>query len=285
MHKRSIVELIEERIDQGGVDLPVFHRIAMKLQKLISEEDYGAVDMSRLVQKDQALTSHVLRRANSAFYAGLNPVTTIRDATVRLGGQSVLNIVMAVTLKHLYRPQTKAFSRWMNDLWCHALSSALASRWLALRLGLDKLTEEAFLAGLLHDIGKLLLLKIIEDLQRSGSIQKNVSDSVIDDILNNLHCVQGEKFMRQLNMPEVYCHVVARHHDEDKKGEKVMVDLVRLANLACRKLGLGLYEDPGIMLSVSPEAINLMASDLLLAELQVKLEDYKTRLYRQKVGK
>jgi HD-like signal output (HDOD) protein len=182
---------------------------------------------------------------------------------------------MVVTQKQSYRSRNKQILPLMNPLWSHALGSAVASRWLAMQLGLHRIAEEAFLAGLLHDIGKLLLLKIIEELQASDTIPRNISRQLITDILEAMHCGQGDLLMRHLNMPDVYCLVVAQHHEAEVKAENVVLNLVRLADLTCRKLGIGLKDDPGLMLSTTPEAINLMATDLLLAQLQVRMDEYK----------
>ena len=80
--------------------------------------------------------------------------------------------------------------------------------------------------------------------------------------------------MELQNMPNVYCEVVAKHHNPDISGSSTVLNLVRLANLTCHKIGLGLKHDPGLMLSSTPEAFSLMAKDIVLAELQVKLEGY-----------
>ena len=168
----------------------------------------------------------------------------------------------------------------MNPLWSHALGTAIGGRWLALHLGLNRLAEECFLAGLLHDIGKLLLLRLIEDLQRSNRIPQNISPSIIKDILEDMHCAKGEQLMVHLNMPEIYCLAVGKHHNDGELEENAIMNLVKLANQTCHKLGIGLKQDPGLMLSTTTEAINLMASDLLLAELQVKLEEYKSSVTR-----
>ncbi len=278
MPDKSIVEYIKERLDHGGIELPVFDRVALKLQQLLASDDYGARDIAKIIEKDQSLASQTLKMANSSFYYGLHPVSTIWDATVRLGIKSIINLVMVVTQKRSYSSLKKSYKRWMNPLWIHSLSVAVASKWLAERLGLNKLAEESFLAGLLHDIGKLLLLKIIEDVQDSEPIDWDISSSVIDDILESMHCDSGEQLMRHLNMPDPYCLVVLRHDEIEVPGDNVLINIVRLANLTCHKLGLGPKHDPGIMLSATTEAINLMAPDLLLAELQVELEKYKSSL-------
>ena len=275
MSQGSIIEFVKERLDQGALELPVFDAVAVKVQQMLSASDCSAKTIAEAIQRDQALASHVLKVANAPFYAGLNPVKTIRDAIVRLGDKSIANMVMMVTQKRSYFSHNRELQGLMSPLWSHALGVAVGSRWLALHLGLERLAEEAFMAGLLHDIGKLLLLRIVEDLQQTESIEVNVSGSVVQDILETMHTAQGEILMRHLNMPESYCQVVARHHDPELSEESLLVNLIRLVNLTCHKLGIGLKSDAGLMLSTTPEAINVMAADLILAELQVKLEEYK----------
>ncbi len=275
MPQGSIIEFVKERLDQGGLELPVFDAVAVKVQQMLSAGECSAKTIAEAIQRDQALASHVLKVANAPFYAGLHPVKTIQDAIVRLGDKSIANMVMMVTQKRSYFSHKAELQRLMPPLWSHALGVAVGSRWMALHLGLDRLAEEAFMAGLLHDIGKLLLLRIVEDLQQSESIESNVSGNVVQDILETMHTAQGEMLMRHLNMPESYCQVVAKHHNVELSDESVLVNLIRLVNLTCHKLGIGLKSDPGLMLSTTPEAINVMASDLVLAELQVRLQEYK----------
>jgi HD-like signal output (HDOD) protein len=277
MNGRSISELIEEKLDNGGIELPVFNPIALKVQRLVSDENCGAKDFAKIIEKDQTLTSLTLKTANCSFYTGLRPIKTIQEATVRLGAKSLLNLVMTVTQSQAYRLHKRELARWMSPLWNHALATAAAARWLAIHLGLDRLSEEGFLAGLLHDIGKLLLLRVVEDLQESGSSEHEVSDGIIHDILEGMHCHCGERLMRHLNMPDAYCKAVGSHHERET-GEDLLLNLVRLANLTCHKLGIGLTRDQDTMLSTTPEAIRLMASDLLLAELQVYLGEYSNSI-------
>ena len=278
MREKSIVGYIEERLENGGIELPVFDRVAIELQEMIAKDDFSAKDMARIIQRDQALTSQALKMANSSFYYGLHPVSTISDAIVRLGVKSIVNMVMVVTQKKSYYSLKPSYKRWSNPLWIHSLTVAVASKWLANNLGLNSLAEESFLAGLLHDIGKLLLLKIIEELQDSDPDEWDLSDSVIDDILESLHCERGEQLMRQSNMPELYCQVVLSHDSSEVSGNNPAINIVRLANLTCHKLGIGLKYNDEIMLSATSEAISLMASDLLLAELQVELEGYQKNM-------
>ncbi len=271
--EKPLLQLIEESLYKGGIDLPVFHSVVLDLQRLLSTKEYQATQVVSIIQKDQALAADVLKLANSSFYAGLKTIKTIQDAFVRLGAKSVFNLVMLITHKQGYRSNRKELAGLMKPLWGHALAAGIGSRWLASRLGLEKYSEEGFLAGLLHDIGKLFLLKVIEDLEETEVPAGSLSDAMIEELLVEMHCTHGERLMRHLNMPEEYCQVVRKHHDPVISEDSVLLHLVRLANGTCHRLGIGLKSEPGIMLSTLPEAIKLMASDLLLAELQVHIEE------------
>jgi HD-like signal output (HDOD) protein len=274
MPEKSLVQLIEERLTEGGIDLPIFHGVVLELQKLFSGSDYDLKEVVEIILKDQVLASRVLNVANSSFYAGLKSAKTIQEAVVRLGAQSVSNLAVMVTQGQIYASPRKEINHLLERLWIHAIGTGFAARWLASRLGLNRLCDESFLAGLLHDIGKLFLLKVIEDLQTRGTGSNTFSPTLIDDVLETMHCQHGERLMRQFNVPEIYCTVAAKHHNDAVAGEDITLNLVRLANLTCHKLGIGLRNDPGLMLSTSPEALTLMAGDLMLAELQVEIEEH-----------
>lgn len=273
MENKPLVRLIEERLEQGDVNLPIFHTVVLELQPFLTTSDYSLTEVVDIIRRDQALASGILKVANSSFYAGLKTIKTIQDAVVRLGAKSVSNLVTVITQRQNYVSDSREVGRLMESLWRHALGTAVSVRWLAMRLGFDRLSEEGFLAGLLHDVGKLFLLKVIEDLQKGHEGLASIPARLVDDVLETMHCTQGERLMRQFNMPEEYCRVVAMHHNEVIAGDDIVLNLVRLANLTCHKLGIGLRHDPGLMLSTSREAVSLMVSDMMLAELQVQIED------------
>ena len=274
MPERSLVELIEETIAENRVELPVFDQFAVKLNQLVRKDDFGAADVASLIEKDQSMSSEVLRAANSSFYAGLNPVRTIRDSAVRLGAQTLVSIVTTVAQRRLYRSRFQENNVLLKKLWRHALGSAMGARWLCRQMGLEKLSEECFMAGLFHDFGKLLLLRVLEYLQETDACTRTLDPDLTAHVLETLHASYGAAYLKKLNMPKVYADAASHHHDPEIKGESVLLNVVRLSNLACHKLGIGPIRNPDLMLSTTPEAIALMAKDLLLAELQVKLMDF-----------
>jgi len=275
---RPLIELVTEALEAGNLELPVFSKVATDLHHMITLDQYGLSDVAKLVETDQALASKILKAANTSFYTGLEKAKTVRDATVRLGAKSVVSLVTVATQKQLYKSRIDEFNQFMNALWSHALCVAMGSRWISINIGFNTTAEECFLAGLLHDIGKLLLLRAVEQLLLSKKIPAEISLVLIYDFIDTFHPSVGEKLMKTMNMPEEYIEVVARHHAQDLVPENVMMNVVRLANLTSHKIGCGPKNTPELMLSTTPEAMNLMAKDILLAKLQIELEEHLTPL-------
>jgi HD-like signal output (HDOD) protein len=272
--EKNLTQLISESLARKDLKLPVFNRVALRLQEMIGRNNYGAQDIADLIQQDQALTSHILKVANSSFYMGLSPVKTLTSAATRLGGNTLVTLAHVVTQRDLYRTRVKQFKPWIARLWSHALGVAVSSKWLAQNMGYQTAAEEAFMAGLLHDIGKLLLMRIIDELMVRGEVRGKVSVNLVREIMADMHAEYGRIYLETINMPESYSKVAGDHHSNDVSGENVVLNLVRLGNMTCHKLGIGMKATPGLMLSTTPEALNLMAKDILLAELQVHLEEH-----------
>lgn len=271
--QQSIVDLIKEHVAAGRTNIPVFHAVAIKLQQVLSRQDYSIEDVNRLISADPGLTSQVLRVANSSYYAGLSKVGTIREATMRLGSREVANIAMLATQKDQYRSEDPRFNSIMQLLWKQAFCSATGSKWLAVKAGYETLAQEAFLAALLHDIGKLFLLKVMEEVCGANKLQAETTPTILHEVLDSMHVEQGHLLMQQWHMPEGYCSVVAGHHAEQWDHGNPLIAMVRLADQTCRRLGIGMNVAPNLLLFASAEAQVLGLKEIALAELEIVVED------------
>jgi len=267
------MKVIEDRLDSGAVGIPVFHAVALKLQQVLERPEFSMDDVHQLINADPGLASQVLRAANSALYSGLSKVSTIREAIVRLGAKEVANLAMLTTQRDLYGSDDANCNSLMQNLWRHSFCCAVGSKWLAQKAGLAALAQEAYMAGLLHDIGKLFILKVLEEISGGPTFKWSDRPAVLNEILTKLHVERGCQLMVQWHMPQVYCDVVAGHEDGQWDQGNPLLTTVRLANLACRKLGIGTLNDPLLMLFSSPEAHVLGIKEVALAELEIVLED------------
>lgn len=255
------------------VDLPVFHPIAVKLQQLLDSMDFTFDEVVKLAGEDQALAGQILKMANSVVYVGRVRVETIKEAVVRLGALQVANLAMAASQASLHVSESAVINGYLQKLWLHSHACAVGCRWAAVQAGHPHLADQAYMAGLLHDVGKLYLLKALERLNNSGVAEMALEDELLMEIFDELHVEQGERLMQHWNMPQMYIDAVAHHHAESYDSNDVVLTIVRLVNVACRKVGLSLRPEPEVALSVLPEAQSLGFSQFQLEDLLVVLED------------
>ncbi len=265
--------MIDNFLRSKDVKLPAFNATAHRIQKEFAKEEPDSRLIEKLIVSDQSLTGEVLRVSNSSFYRGLTQITTVRDAIIRLGIKEVSNIATLVTLQHNFRSKNPTAQKIMGKLWRHSVGCAIGANWLAKQAGLQAVVHEAFIAGLLHDVGKLFILKVIDDLKASGDIVNPPSDELLNEVMQKLHTDQGYALMSHWNLPEKYCQIARDHHIEDFDCNNFLIVLVRLANRMCHKIGIGLYKDPSLVLMATPEAKQLQLSEVDLARLEVRLED------------
>ena len=271
--QESFIEIIDKQLTSSKTRLPVFNTTALRVQQEIAKSEPDIRLIEKLIVSDQALTAKVLSVSNSSFYKGLTQVDTVRNAIVRLGINEVSNIVMMVTHENNFRSKDPFVNGIMRNLWRHSVGCGMGSNWLAKKCGLRGMAHEAFFAGLLHDVGKLLILTVIDDFKNSDDFDLQPSDSLLVEAMNSLHTSHGYSLMVHWNLPEKYCHVVRDHHQESFDPNDMLLALVCLANKACLKLGIGLPADEELVLVATPEAQTLNLTDVDLAQLEIMLED------------
>jgi HD-like signal output (HDOD) protein len=273
---QSFMEIVNESLASEKTVLLPFDRTSMNIQQEIARSDPDVNHIEKLISSDQALTGQVLRTANSGFYIGLSKVSTIHDAIVRLGIKEVADLVTLVTHRESFRSKDPLMRKIMEQLWQHSVGCAVASRWLAKRCGFRELSSEAFIAGLLHDVGKLFLLTVIENIKDSKKSDLSPTTQLLEEVMNTMHTEQGYLLMKNWNLPESFSEVTRDHHLEEIDPRKSLLVLVRVANKACNKMGVGMKEDPSISLAATTDAHQLGLTEVLAAELEIKIEDSMT---------
>ena len=168
-----------------------------------------------------------------------------------------------------------ALDHYMKELWLHSHGAALGARWLAHNCGMRGIADEIYLAALLHDVGKLYLLKSIERLNKAGVISSLFDDDLIMEIFEVMHVEQGHRLMQHWNFPAMYCDVIRDHHLEEWDPVNKMLAIVRFVNKACHRVELGLKKTPDLVLLDSLEAEVLDLGELQIAELETLLIETK----------
>jgi len=270
---KPLTEIIKEMAEADRVHLPVHPDIGLHVSKLLSAETFDVKELRWLIGRDPGLLCNLFRAANSSFFAGLHKTLSIEEAITRLGQNKTRQVLVQACQESGRASKGKLLPHYMPRLWLHSQACAAGSRWLANRCGYQNLADQACLAGLLHDVGKQFLLAALEEIAVSGQFSMTLSSQLINEVMTTMHVEQGMRLFEEWNLPEIYMEVVSEHHDIEFDTQNIIVALVRLANLGCRKLGLGLEKAPELVLPTTAEAQFLGIDEISLAEFEIALED------------
>lgn len=270
--KKTFVDTIRSYFTSQDVELPPFDRTGLVIQQEMAKPDPDMQIIEKQILRDPALTSQLLKIANSPFYRGLQEITTVRNAIVRLGLSEVTQVVTMLSQKKTFASKDPLTKAYMDQLWVHSVACAMGSKWLAQKLQLSDKINEIFFAGLLHDMGKVFFLYALIILKRDGQLQGDIPGPYLEEIMNALHAPLGVKLLTLWNLPAIYCNVAGKHHQEYKAEQDIILTVVTLVNKVLNKCGIGIRHTPDIDLTSCPEAhaLSLDGSDLGDLEQAVK---------------
>jgi HD-like signal output (HDOD) protein len=258
-------------------DLPAMPHIASKVLELSSDPDTSASLLQQVISDDQAMTARILKIANSALYACSRRIKTLSEAIVMLGFNSIRSLVVTIAARNLYSNGATRMGLKERLLWEHSIGCAFACRLLVA----DKhpaLMEEAFLAGLMHDIGKLVVNIQLPD--RFEEIVQIVYNENRDfqmterELLGFDHAQVGALLINKWKLSPVLEEVIGSHHSPEllPVGHPMLLFL-DIANNLCHACGIGFLEQADLDLSSTESAqlLGLTADDL--ASATVKLQE------------
>jgi HD-like signal output (HDOD) protein len=277
-NNQSFLEILEDYVESDKVTLPPFDRTALMIQQEIQKPDVKISKIESLIITDLAMSSQILKIANSAFFKGLSKVITIREAIVRLGLDEIIRIIIILTQKDLYGTKDTFIKNYRSKLWQHALVCAQTSQWVAKEAGFEEITQEIFFASLMHDIGKLFLITVIENIKKSNAVPFIPSKSIINEIIKDHHAEQGYKLMKKWNLPDKYCQAAKDHHDKEFDLKNVSLIILRLVNKTCNKVGISTDKQKSSVDSITAEANFFGFSEIKLAQLELQIEDALKRV-------
>ncbi len=238
------VELIQARIKSVMRNLPPLPQVTRQLLLVIADEDASAQDVSKVLSSDQALAGKVLKLVNSSFYGVQQEVTTISRAVVLLGFTGVRNL--ALGFGSVSALQKLGGDIDMKGFWAHALANGSATQVLAPLVKRRTDPEEAFLAGLMHDIGAYVLAAAVPDIY--GPILEDPGRNRLEaeqQMCGLTHAQVGQGLLKFWELPVDFSNAARYHHDIDRAcdGTQPLTNLVAIADvLAC--IHGGSFETP-----------------------------------------
>lgn len=234
--------VIPEYIYESVRSLPPLPAVVDRLLALSRTPEVDFDKMAQVIESDPALTARILRAANSAFYGVSRRVQSIQQAIVLLGHEAVINLALGVSVLNLKRNLLKQWPGDPTAFWRHSLSVALMARTIARQLNRSD-SEEAFVAGLLHDIGKLVLLShhgVVYAQTILAARQSSAPLYLLERELFDVdHAAAGYALCQHWNLPETLAQAIAEHHAEEPPASSTISELVYDANELIKRLGLG----------------------------------------------
>ncbi len=215
---------------------------AIRLMEVASDSNSGAADLKEAVESDAALSARILRCVNSSAYATRVKITNLQQAIAYLGLKQVRNLAMTASVSELFK-RDKAFGGYRRSgLWQHLVAVGICSRLIAMRRKMAEF-EDAFLAGLLHDIGIILEDQHFHDGFRNvvQSLEENKTLAEIErDHFGFDHTMLAERVADAWSFPQTVKATVRYHHASvTYRGEEIdVVRCVEVANIICTLKGI-----------------------------------------------
>jgi HD-like signal output (HDOD) protein len=227
-------------------NLPTLPVVAQQIQKLVAGSNSSMAQIAALIAKDQAIAARVIRLANSAFYGFGARITSIQQAIMLMGLNTVKNLVTGVSVIKMFGDSAAASLFDRQRFWLHSFGCAIGARMLAKSLGRRE-PEDYFLAGLLHDIGVLVLDQyfhedFIEVLQHAARRRTDYYSAELE-MLQTTHGHIGEVVSGKWRVPGFLVHAIRHHHgpaalDSEAGPSRDIIALVHIADVAANNAGI-----------------------------------------------
>lgn len=227
--------------------------ITLRIIELVEDPASTAQDLHKVIANDPALCSRILKVVNSAFYGLPRQIGSINRAIVLLGLNAVKNIAIATSLTKLFRGGELCPRFSARDLWIHCMATGAGSKLICdqLKLGLP---DEAFLAGLIHDIGIMVemqamrekLIEVFDEMKYDAQgVPTTDMRRIEQSVIGADHCAFGSGLCELWKFPKSFVHVASHHHDplQLPSGNRMLACVVHIADHLAAQLGYGFRAD------------------------------------------
>jgi HD-like signal output (HDOD) protein len=203
-------------------DLPPLPSLVAKALRHLSDPNANLAEVEAIVGQDQALVAKLIKVSNSALYGGYQQVNTLRAALARLGAKIAKSLILTAATRSYFFKNRNGTGVWGQFLWQHTVECGLAARRIAEAVDYDD-PEEAFIGGIIHDIGKLVLLlrypekfKTIQQMVRADGLSDKQAEQ---DVIGCDHQEVGYVLLEKWKMPDSIKACARFHHDFAHAGD------------------------------------------------------------------
>lgn len=235
--ERALENLLVAHFDGHDLSLPTLPRAPERVLQLLASKDQSLAKIAEEISEDQVTAASVLRLANSPLYRGLERITALEPAVVRLGANALRTLMMHLTLRTITGAERRGQHNWAETLSARALASGVIMRGLARFSRLE--AEDCFLLGLMHDIGAVVVLRIVNS--QTTLTHGTLRPEVFEYLCHEAHQEFGELLADAWALPPRLKAIIADHHgplapDDPYRRERLQL---QLADVLAALLGFG----------------------------------------------
>ena len=239
-----------KRIAQSVISLPTLPTVVAKIVDVVQDPGTTAQALAKIIASDQVLTAKVLKLANSSYYGFPRKIGTVNLAVVLLGYQTVRDIALSVSVIEQFSEQEDDLSFDYSRFWEHSIATGVACQLFA-REFQYQVAGEAFVAGLIHDIGKLILNQYMKQefraILRKANEESMLFHQAEEELLGVHHGRVGAWTVERWNLPKNIVEALAFHHSPSGAVRSPqLAHLVHFCDLLVRKGGYGYSGDAGV---------------------------------------
>ncbi len=223
---QDFLDHVQKELDANRLILPTLPDIAIKVRNAVSKGEASAGQLADMITTDAALSARLIQVANSPLYRGAVEINNIQMAVARLGNNTVRTLITSLVMQQMFKPPTATLEELFRETWGQSVNVSAISRALAsFSKHLDP--DEAMLAGLIHQIGKLPILMLVEKIPEFRD-----SPSRLNKLLEKAHPAVGKIIMDSWNFPESLKPVASEYVDFQRDSGEVQADYVDLVQVA-----------------------------------------------------
>ena len=231
---------LKSKILRSLVELPPMPNIILKAREIMEDPGSSLKELSAVIEHDQAIVARVLALANSAYYGLSGLVSSIQHASILLGQKTLGELITIAASSRLLSKKLKGYQLKPGDLWKHSLAVALGSKIISGMINRDWV-EDAFIAGLLHDAGKIILDPYVEERHEDFKTYLNGTPYEFTEaekkILGFDHAEVMSRASRFWRYPETQSMAIRYHHHPAHSGNNELAYIVHLADFTANEAG------------------------------------------------
>ncbi len=238
--------LTKERILNSIGELPPMPQVITEIQKQMTDAEINTRKICSLIESDPAVAAEILRFANSAFFGRSGKISTTQGALNIIGLKGLMEIVSLIGARKVMLGKLAGYGYGAEELWKHSLAVACGSKLLALEKD-PGISHTAHLAGLIHDVGRIILDRfIVEKKTEIAAFMENERKTFLDaeaKFFGLTHAEAGAEACRKWKFPEIMINAIGWHHEPSNSGNDLLAHILSMADHLATMSGIGCYED------------------------------------------